>query len=451
MALEVRPDFFSNVAKCDRFTLICDLYALHPWTISIELRRPLGEERLIADVINIDATALTNPNENYGSYRVLGNLTVTMEDISEVIGYKRVLDLKTGVYTSTFSSQGEDFETKVFCSYPDSVCVYEISSSGKIPELAVSFENQLVVSDLVNATCEENAISLNGITQQGSPEGMKYHAMARLLRDIRAKTECGSDGILKVIPSEGQRSVTLVLGAGTNYDTTQGTEESNFSFRGADPGNSVRKTLSMATSKTSSSLLRRHIRDYSSLEAAFELDLPDPRGSARRETSDIIQDYEAQGPGNPFLEALLFDFSRYLLISSSRDNSLPANLQGRWTEELAPAWSSDYHTNINIQMNYWPAEQTGLGKTTDALWEYMSRTWVPRGTQTAQLLYNASGWTVHNEVNIFGHTSMKNDPNWANCRSDSRSLGHNTVTKKFRSTCSCVAHAACLGPLRVYQ
>lgn len=104
-----------------------------------------------------------NFNENYGFYRVLGNLIVIMEDIFEVIGYKRVFDFKIGVYILMFSFQGEDFEIKVFCFYFDSVCVYEIFFSGKIFEFVVSFENQLVVLDLVNVICEENVIFLNGI------------------------------------------------------------------------------------------------------------------------------------------------------------------------------------------------------------------------------------------------------------------------------------------------
>jgi alpha-L-fucosidase 2 len=106
-----------------------------------------------------------------------------------------------------------------------------------------------------------------------------------------------------------------------------------------------------------------------------------------------------------------------MLITSSRDNSLPANLQGRWAEQLSPAWSADYHANINLQMNYWAADQTGLTKTQPALWNYMQDTWVPRGTETARLLYNASGWVTHSEMNIFGHTAMKDDATWADCES----------------------------------
>ena len=137
------------------------------------------------------------------------------------------------------------------------------------------------------------------------------------------------------------------------------------------------------------------MRDFSALTNKFTLYLPDTLGSEERETAEIISELQATGPSDPFLDGLLFDYSRYLLISSSRDNSLPANLQGRWTEDIKPSWSSDYHANINLQMNYWPADQTGLTETQGALWDYMRYNWVPRGTETARLLYNASGWVTH--------------------------------------------------------
>ena len=120
--------------------------------------------------------------------------------------------------------------------------------------------------------------------------------------------------------------------------------------------------------------------------------------------------------GDPYVESLLFDYARHLFISSSRDDSLPPNLQGIWTDEAQSAWSGDYHANINLQMNHWFADQVGLGHLQEALFTYITNTWVPRGTETARLLYNAPGWVTHDEMNIFGHTGMKNTASWANCK-----------------------------------
>jgi alpha-L-fucosidase 2 len=208
-----------------------------------------------------------------------------------------------------------------------------------------------------------------------------------------------------------------VIAAETNYDQKKGNKENAYSFRGVDPKPVVEQLASKAASKDYKKVLATHLADYQALESTFTLELPDTKNSAKLETTVLFASYNWTGPGDPFLESLLFDYSRHLLVSSSRENSLPANLQGRWTERLESAWSADYHANINLQMNYWGAEQTGLGGTEDALWNYMEDTWVPRGSETARLLYNATGWVVHNEMNIFGHTAMKEGAEWADCES----------------------------------
>lgn len=358
---------------------------------------------------------LTGSGANYGHYRALGNLTVAISDIEDTSDYRRTLDLKTGVHNTTFRSNEQQFESLVFCSYPDDVCVYNLSSDDALPTVSISLGNQLVSQDLIDTTCDENGVEFHGVTQKGPPEGMKYTAVARLSSKTDAKTSCSDDNVLKITPAENQRSVSLVIAAGTNYDSSKGNAEDQYSFKGSDPYDRVSNTADVAAAKEFSDLLENHNVDFSALESAFSLDIPGTNTWSDEETAGLISSYSVDGPENPFLEALIFDLSRYLLISSSRDRSLPANLQGLWNSELEPAWSSDYHTNINLQMNYWVADQTGLQKTEASLWNYMQSTWVPRGSETAKLLYNASGWVVHNEVNIFGHTGMKEDPNWANC------------------------------------
>lgn len=264
---------------------------------------------------------------------------------------------------------------------------------------------------LVNVTCGHGFTRLTGVTQ--AYIGLKFDSIARVSDNLT--TICSSTtGSLTVPRTPHHKSITIVVSAESNYDQTKGNAESNYSFRGAEPGPVVAQTTIAASSKSLSNLLRDHIEDYSSLMGLFSLNIPATANSSNIETADLVSRY-TNGTANTFLEALMFDYSRHLLISSSREGSLPANLQGRWTEQVDPAWSADYHANINLQMSYWGAEQTGLGGLSEALFEHITDTWAPRGTETAQLLYNGSGWVAHDEMNIFGYTGMKDDAQWANC------------------------------------
>lgn len=360
-----------------------------------------------------DVTPLLGTVENYGSNRVLGNVTIAIPELESYDGYQRSLDLKTGIHTTHFTSKEASFTTSLFCSYPDQVCVYHIESTDALPTITVGLENLLVSQDLLRVTCEDNSARLTGFTTADSSQGMKFSAIAKTLGDP-AQASCSNSSGLVIRSSKAQQSQTIVIAADTDYDQKKGNKDAGYSFRGQDPDPIISKIASEAASKKYDALLTKHVNDYQALEGVFSLELPDPNLSSEIETATLLSNYNWTTAGDPFVESLLFDYSRYLLISSSRENSLPANLQGRWTESLDPSWGADYHANINMQMNYWGAEQTGLGATEDAIWNYIQDTWVPRGTETARLLYDADGWVVHNEMNIFGHTAMKSAARWSN-------------------------------------
>ncbi|KAK5994089.1 Alpha-fucosidase A [Cladobotryum mycophilum] len=359
-----------------------------------------------------DVNALLGKGDHYGSYRVLANLTISLDHGSSYKNYKRTLDLETATHKTTYQVDGATYTTDLFCSYPAQACVYRVSSDKDLPAITVHFENLQVDSGLVNSSCDKNLARHTGVTQKGPPEGMKYDAIARIAGN-NVKSTC-DNGALKIAPVKGQKSITLVVSAGTNFDQKKGNAENNYSFKGEDPAAEVESTSSKAAGCSYDSLFKDHIADYRSLFNAFTLNLPDVKGSATKETASIIAAYSSAGDGDPFVDALLFDLGRFMLITSSRENSLPANLQGVWASEFNPAWSADYHANINVQMNYWAADQTGLSRTSQALWNYMQYNWAPRGSETAELLYGAKGWVVHNEMNIFGHSGMKDGTGWAN-------------------------------------
>ncbi|KAL9076052.1 MAG: hypothetical protein Q9157_003780 [Trypethelium eluteriae] len=298
----------------------------------------------------------------------------------------------------------------------DQICVYQLESNSTLPAVGIALENTLVDSSLQNATCSKNSIGFAGLTAAVDTTGMKYYATAKLADTNVTATCTNSTGAWMTVPSVGgKRSLSILVGADTNYVKQYGNAANNFSFRGNDPTESVDALVSDATSKPENDIRQAAVADYQSLASTFSLSLPDIAGSAGLETSEIVSRYNINGTGDPYFESLLFDYARHLSFTSSRDNSLPSNLQGRWSTDLYGAWSADYHANINLQMNYWIADQTGLGEgVLAALWDYMQETWVPRGMETAQLLYGAPGWVTHDELNIFGSTAMKYDASWAN-------------------------------------
>lgn len=373
-----------------------------------------------------NVTELLGDDRFYGSYRVLGNLSITVPSLagsnSSITRYKRSLDLVEGVHMTKFSANGQDIKTSAFCSFPDQVCVYVVQSSQGLPGLEVRLDNELVEPELQSVTCFDGQaygndtayLRLRGVTQLGPPEGMRYDSIARVVSGSRVQNTC-NNGTLSIAPGNGTTSIAIVVGAGTNYDPKKGTAEFGYSYRGEDPGPTVEATTRAAAAKTIDTLQKTHVEDFTSLTGRFSLSLPDPSNSTHTPTSELIARYKSNDTaGDPFLENLLFDYANYLFISASRPGSLPPNLQGRWSEGLGAAWSGDYHANINLQMNHWTPDQTGLTNLQSPLWDYMADNWVPRGQETAKLLYGAPGWVVHNEMNIFGHTGMKSGESWAN-------------------------------------
>ena len=355
---------------------------------------------------------------------MFANLSVVVGGVSSATSFNRSLDFQTGLHTTSYTANdGNDYTSTAYCSYPDQVCVYSLSSSAALPSITISLENQLT-SAPYSASCnpKDPSVILSGITQAGPPLGMQYEGKAQLSAGTGKRTAHCSGSSL-VVPSDGKtRALSLVIGAATNYDQKAGTSESNYSF--ALPGSDKNDTNSLlgpiisavtspAAAKSESTLRQAHIADYHGLASQFTLDLPDTAGSSGLETSVLINQYNSSGEGDPYLESTIFSLGRHLFISSSRDNSLPTNLAGKWSETIEAAWGADYHSNINFQMNHWGVDQTGLGSLQAAVWNYIEDTWVPRGTETAQLLYGAPGWVTHDEMNIFGHTAMKDVAQWA--------------------------------------
>ncbi|KAG6376718.1 glycoside hydrolase family 95 protein [Boletus reticuloceps] len=359
---------------------------------------------------------LMTPPGAFGSYAGAGYLLATLDTSGTVANYARWLDLDEAIARTTWSQGGATFLRETFCSHPIRACVQYVKSTNVLPPLTYAFsvdaERGLPAP---NVTCFNNStLSIRGYV---SNPGMLYEILAQV------EAPGGTTACSSVLGSGPPNATLNVNGASeawvtwvgdTNYDMAAGNAGFNYSFQGPDPHDSLVTILASENLKPTSysSILAEHVADYRSIMGPFSLSLgqtPD----FNTPTDQIVASYR-RNVGNAYLEWLTFNFGRYLLTSSAR-GTLPANLQGKWAHGWNNAWGADYHSNINIQMNYWFAEMTNMDVVLP-LFDYFENTWVPRGAYTARVLYNiSSGWVVHNEMNIFGHTGMKlGNAQWAN-------------------------------------
>ncbi|KAJ7678231.1 glycoside hydrolase family 95 protein [Mycena polygramma] len=379
------------------------------------------------DIDNISSLA-TDPGA-YGSYIGAGYLVSTLNLTGAVSNYARWLDLDQGIAHVSWTQAGSAFTRELFCSHPTQACTQHIAVSTPnttLPALSFAFSSALETNlPTPNITClDAHTLRVRGTA--GTP-GMLYELLAR------ARTTGGTGAVSCItipVVSGAPPNATLALSgaaseawlswtAGTEFSQDAGDAAHGFSFRGPDPHAAVLALLNApAVNSTAYSALRAaHVADVEAAYGGFALDLGQKAAvGAATETRALLEAYEVD-TGNAYLEWLMFNYGRYLLASSAR-GALPANLQGKWALDTGTPWSGDYHSNINIQMNYWSAEMSNLDVTA-SLFTYFEKNWAPRGAQTAQVLYNISrGWVTHNEMNIFGHTGMKagdsSGAEWAN-------------------------------------
>ncbi|KAK2467924.1 hypothetical protein APHAL10511_000219 [Amanita phalloides] len=381
-----------------------------------------------------DIQGLTTPAGAYGSFAASGYLISNIDATGSVSNYARWLDLDQGLVRTTWTQEGNSYQRTTFCSHSSKACVQHISTtssslfgSSSLPGLSYVFSSAPEAGlPTPNVTClTTNTLSVRGTVSQ-SATSMVYELLFRVsvssgvsssvVQCIPLPVESGSPPNATIQVSGGSTSEAWITWVGaTDYSIDAGGYDHNFTFRGDDPHSGLLSRVSSATNSSYQTSLDKHIASYNilvndpfslSLGQTPTLDVP---------TDVLIAKYQVD-VGDPYLEWLTFNFGRYLLASSA-PGVLPSNLQGVWADGWSNPWSADYHANINIQMNYWIAEMTNLD-VTYPLFDYLEKTWMPRGKYTAQALYNISrGWVTHNEMNIFGHTGMKgggNTASWAN-------------------------------------
>lgn len=320
--------------------------------------------------------------------------------------YVRALDLDTATATVDYKVKEVDYHREYFISKPANIMAIRLTA-GKENSITKKF---YITTPQTASKIENEVKNKSGIiTLTGSPTDHKEEERLIFAQQVRIIPEGGEikkdgDGILVT----GANEILVLMSAGTNYQ--QSMDDSFDYFSDVNPLDEVEKRINAACEKGYDKLKEEHIEDYKSLYDNLKLNLggtiPD------KPTDALLAGYNGR-TSNPntasedlYLETMYYQFGRYLLISSSREGSLPANLQGIWGHGLTPPWNADYHTNINIQMNYWLAEQTNLAECHEPMISYINSL-VPRGTQTAQQVFGTDtrGWTTFHENNIWGNTA----------------------------------------------
>ena len=357
------------------------------------------------------------------TYMPLGTLRIDYDPAS-VTDYVRTLDLSRAVATTSYLRDGAIFRSEAFVSAPDSVIVVHIVSEKPL-NARVRLETELPHT----VSASEGGLTVDGYTAWHSypgyyaqdlisPEKYWYdpergiHFRTGLSADVKGGTAAVRDGVLEL---EGVSEATLYV-----------VNASSFNGFDKDPVKEGKPYQAMADANLAaakaagfSRLLARHEADYKGLFDRVSIDLGATPDSVRVLPTDVqLKRYTDLGEANPELEALYYQYGRYLLISSSRTEGVPANLQGLWNESMEPPWSSNYTININLEENYWPAEAAGLPEMHQVLLGFvlnLSR----NGAPAAERLYGATrGWNAGHNSDIWAMATPvglgTGNPCWAN-------------------------------------
>jgi alpha-L-fucosidase 2 len=345
------------------------------------------------------------------SYQPFGDLTIAMTSQTQPAHYRRELDLDTAIARVSYESGDVQFERQAFASFPDQVIVVRLTASK--PD-SLNFTASLSSPHPV----EIKALASKQIAMTGKVARGVIRFEARLAVQTEGGTAIVDD---KKVAVQGASAATLILTGASSFK--------NYHDVSADPAASCDEIMNKVTGKSFESLLVAHEKDYQALFGRVSLDLgrtpsadqpTDERLKAIRATLSEARKTFPPAPSeqpfrgdqgdryvnvaipdsDPALSALFFQYGRYLMISSSRPGSQPANLQGIWNDSLTPPWDSKWTTNINLEMNYWPVEVTNLSECHEPLFDLIDDLAVT-GAKVARAHYDAPGWVVHHNTDIW--------------------------------------------------
>lgn len=332
-----------------------------------------------------EKTLWSGSPDKRGSYRNFGNIHMDFLTPDTCSDYRRELSLDEAVGRVSYVIGTTRYEREYFASHADSVVVMRLSTPGSRGRLNL-------VLRMVDGEGRQAMTGGNMFLVSGQLDLLHYEAQAVV------KAEGGTvrteDGRLVV---SGADAVTVVLAAATDFDLSSPTYTSG-DARGVHSRVSAR--VERASALAYKKLRARHVEDYSRLFGRVDLELTDD--VPQMTTDELLRNHKY----NNYLDMLCFQYGRYLMISSSRGGAVPSNLQGLWNNVNNPPWECDYHSNINIQMNYWPAEVTNLAECHMPFINYVSTEAMKQdgSWQRVARKDGCRGWAVHTQNNLFGYT-----------------------------------------------
>ncbi len=359
------------------------------WKYLPEVRELLNKGKF-TEADRLAKKQLTGVEDNFGAQQTMGDLFIRIDKTGEPSKYKREIDLNTGEGKVSYEMNGDHFERTYFGDYPQKILVYHFKNSAKTG-YKIQFKTP---HNKLKETFNNNVYSFVG---QVADNKMEFETCLKIESDGKVSFENGE------IIISGAKNLTIYHLASTDYLPEYPT------YKGNDYLTENKNILANINGKSYNKIRKEHLKDYRNLYDRVELNLGENTRDSIPTNRRLIE--FAEGIDDPGLEQIYFQYSRYLMISASRPGTLPMNLQGKWNNSTNPPWTCDYHTNINLEMLYWPAEVTNLNECHLPLFDYM-QTLVEPGRVSAKDFFNARGWIVNTMNNEFGYTATGWDFPW---------------------------------------
>ena len=350
----------------------------------------------------------------FGSYTTLGEAYIET-GLSEIgmSDYKRILSIDSALAVVSFQKDGVKYERSYFASYPDSAMVWKFTADKPgMQNLTFSYAGNPEAEGKMVADGDKGLLYVGKLKNNGMEFALRIQAQHK-----GGSVKATADGKLV---AKGADEVIFILTADTDYKINFNPDFTDpKTYVGVNPVESTDAMMKAATARSYDELKARHQEDYLSLFNRVKINL-NPNAPMTLEFPSIydLPTYKRlasyrKGKADYKLEEIYYQYGRYLLIASSRPGNMPANLQGLWANGVDGPWRVDYHNNINVQMNYWPACPTNLAECNWPLIDFI-RTLVKPGEKVAQSYFGARGWTASISANIFGFASplSSQDMSW---------------------------------------